>query len=309
VLAERSPAEKVAAVRALAAEGVTVMVGDGINDAPALAAADVGVALGARGATVSSEAADAVLMVDRLDRLADALRVARRSRAIALQSVVVGMGLSLGAMAVAAAGYLPPLAGALLQEGIDVAVILNALRALADRRPPAARRRLAAAAMLGDGLRAEHRAMRPQLDRLRTLADSLDALDSAAARRELDAVRRFLEDELVPHDEREDATFYPLVARAIGGERPTAPMSRAHLEIRHLTRLLGRLLDELPVGPLAGDDLGDLRRLLYGLHAILRLHFAQEEEEYLPLVGAGAAVPGSAAAEGARPEPAAQRRL
>ena len=86
--------------------------------------------MGARGATASSEAADVVLMLDRLDRLAEALAIARRARGIALQSVLVGMGLSMAAMLVAAAGYLPPLAGALFQEAIDVAVILNALRAL-----------------------------------------------------------------------------------------------------------------------------------------------------------------------------------
>ena len=130
VLAEQSPADKIEAVRAARAQGTTVMVGDGINDAPALAAADVGVAMGARGATASSEAADVVLLVDRLDRLALAMRIARRSRGIAVQSVVVGMGLSLIAMAIAAAGWLPPAPGALLQEGIDIAVILNALRAL-----------------------------------------------------------------------------------------------------------------------------------------------------------------------------------
>ena len=132
VLAEQSPADKIEAVRAARTQGTTVMVGDGINDAPALAAADVGVAMGARGATASSEAADVVLLVDRLDRLALAMSIARRSRRIAVQSVAAGMGLSLIAMAIAAAGWLPPAPGALLQEGIDIAVILNALRALQD---------------------------------------------------------------------------------------------------------------------------------------------------------------------------------
>jgi heavy metal translocating P-type ATPase len=134
VLAECSPAAKVEAVKAESAKGPTVMVGDGVNDAPALAAATVGVAMGARGATASSEAADAVLMLDRLDRLVDALAISRRSRSIALQSVVAGMGLSIAAMIVAAFGYLPPLGGALFQEAIDVAVILNALRALGPGR-------------------------------------------------------------------------------------------------------------------------------------------------------------------------------
>ena len=108
VLAEQAPDEKVQAVQHARARGTTIMVGDGINDAPALAAADVGVAMGARGATASSEAADVVLTTDRLDRLVDAIQIAQRCRAIAGQSVLVGMGLSLTAMAVAAAGYLLP---------------------------------------------------------------------------------------------------------------------------------------------------------------------------------------------------------
>jgi heavy metal translocating P-type ATPase len=139
LLAERTPQEKVSAVKAERAHGPTIMVGDGVNDAPALAAADVGVAMGARGATASSEAADVVITLDRLDRLAEALQIARRARRIALESVLAGMGLSLAAMLVAAAGHLPPVAGALLQEAIDVAVIANALRALAPGREGRAR--------------------------------------------------------------------------------------------------------------------------------------------------------------------------
>jgi heavy metal translocating P-type ATPase len=138
VLADCSPEDKVEAVRREIQKAPTVMVGDGINDAPALAAADAGIAMGARGATASSAAADVVLMLDRLDRLAEALAIAHRSRGIALQSVLAGMGLSIAAMLVAAAGYLPPLAGALFQEAIDVAVILNALRVLGGELPEAA---------------------------------------------------------------------------------------------------------------------------------------------------------------------------
>jgi heavy metal translocating P-type ATPase len=137
VYSDQTPEDKLSVVRGMRASpelGPVVMVGDGINDAPALAAADCGIALGAAGATVSSDTADAVITVDRIDRVADALEIGRRSLGIARQSVVVGMGLSGAAMLIAAFGYLPPIAGALVQESIDVVVILNALRALGGRR-------------------------------------------------------------------------------------------------------------------------------------------------------------------------------
>jgi heavy metal translocating P-type ATPase len=133
VYAEQSPEQKLEVVRRVAAEPdlrPVIMVGDGINDAPALAIADLGIAMGAAGATVSSETADAVITVDRVDRVADAVHTGRRALHIARQSVLAGMGLSLAAMGVAALGYLPPIAGALFQEAVDLAVILNALRAL-----------------------------------------------------------------------------------------------------------------------------------------------------------------------------------
>lgn len=130
IIAEATPQQKINAVTRSKAKGPTMMIGDGINDAPALAAADIGVAMGARGAAAAAEAADIVLLVDRIDRLAEAMDIARYTRTIALQSVVVGLGLSSAGMVLAALGYLPPLAGALAQEAIDVAVILNALRAL-----------------------------------------------------------------------------------------------------------------------------------------------------------------------------------
>jgi heavy metal translocating P-type ATPase len=133
VRAGLTPADKIGVVLAERKRGRVMMVGDGVNDAPALAAADIGVAMGARGTAASAEAADVVLLVDRLDRILPGLRIAHRSRGIALQSVVVGIGLSVAGMIAAAFGLITPVEGALLQEAIDVAVVLNALRALRGR--------------------------------------------------------------------------------------------------------------------------------------------------------------------------------
>jgi heavy metal translocating P-type ATPase len=281
VVAEQSPADKVAVVRRESDRGTTIMVGDGVNDAPALALAAVGVAVGARGATVSSEAADVVLTVDRLDRLGEAHVIARRSRRIATQSVIAGMTASLMAMVVAAAGYLPAAWGALLQEVIDVAVILNALRALG---PGPGETRLGDTGnQLALRFSAEHLALRPDIDLLRVAADRLGATPTADA---LDLVRRaheLLVTEIEPHEKAEDRQLYPLIAEALGGTDPTGTMSRTHAEISRLTVRIGAILDRVGAGPPSSDDVLELRRLLYGLHAILELHFAQEDESYLSL--------------------------
>ncbi|MFN3634113.1 MAG: heavy metal translocating P-type ATPase [Rhizobium rhizophilum] len=130
VAGDLTPEGKVELIRRERLKGVVMMVGDGVNDAPALALSDVGVAIGARGSAASSEAADVVLLADDLSRLPLACGIAKRSGNIARQSAVAGLVLSGGAMVLAALGYLTPVQGALLQEVIDVAVILNALRAL-----------------------------------------------------------------------------------------------------------------------------------------------------------------------------------
>ncbi|MBF6132105.1 cadmium-translocating P-type ATPase [Nocardia otitidiscaviarum] len=284
VYAGQSPTDKVEAVRREREHAVTVMVGDGINDAPALAAATVGVAMGARGSTASSEAADIVLTTDRLDRLADAMDTARWSRRIAVQSAVVGMGLSLLAMIVAAFGWLPPAAGALLQEGIDVAVILNALRAL--RGNPALRTELPPdTEALLHRFAGEHETLRDTLALLRTAADRLGSRDDGkVALSALEDAYRFLTDELLPHEQAEENELYPVLALPLGSAEATATMSRTHAEIERLATRIGHHLSlARRAGRIAADQTDDLLACLYGLHALLRLHFQQEEENYFTL--------------------------
>jgi heavy metal translocating P-type ATPase len=133
---ELTPDQKTLVVLSERKHGPVMMIGDGVNDAPALAAADLGVAMGAKGAAASAEAADVVLLVDQLDRILPAMEIARRSRFIALQSVYAGIGLSVAGMIAAALGFISPVQGAVLQELIDIAVILNALRSLRGQPQP-----------------------------------------------------------------------------------------------------------------------------------------------------------------------------
>ncbi|MGS2807260.1 heavy metal translocating P-type ATPase [Nocardia sp. MW-W600-9] len=283
VYAGQSPADKVAAVRSERERAVTVMVGDGVNDAPALAAASVGVAMGARGSTASSEAADIVLTTDRLDRLADAMDTARWSRRIAVQSAVVGMSLSLLAMIVAAAGLLLPAAGALLQEGIDVAVILNALRAL--RGNPATRTEMPATTeKLLHRFAGEHDTLREMLTLLRSAADQLADTNDPAALAAVEDAHHFLVTDLLPHELAEETLLYPALAGPLGGAEATATMSRAHAEIQRLVTRIGAHLDRAhTAGAITDDQTDDLLACLYGLHTLLQLHFLQEEENYFSL--------------------------
>ncbi len=281
VMADRDPGEKLAAIVAESAHAETIMVGDGVNDAPALAAAGVGVALAARGATASSEAADVVLTVDRIDALADAVLIARRSRGIAMQAVGVGMGLSLIAMAAAAGGLLPPAAGAVLQEVIDVLAIGIALRAVLPGKVHSLSMTPEEIA-LAHQLRVEHDAVLPDVEQIRTVADALSSHATALAPSH--ALLARLESDLLPHERAEEELLVPLVSRVLGGSDATAAMSRTHAEIEHQVGRVRRLIADLDDDNVEPEDVVELRRLLYGLYGVLRLHNAQEEESAFALV-------------------------
>lgn len=277
VLSNREPSDKVEAVSFEQRLNPTLMVGDGINDAPALAAADVGIAMGARGASASSEAADVVILVDRLDRVSQAVLIARRSRDIALQSIIVGIGLSGIAMIAAAFGYLTPVAGALTQEAIDVAVILNALRALTpewrigrETMQPAAAR----------ALQQEHLRLDATLDRLREIADSLDDASPEAAVSLIREADGLVLTKIVEHERDDEGRIYPRLAKFLHDRHGLAAMSRAHREILHLARLLTKISDGLRVEDADRYLVRDAQRVIESIESLVRIHNAQEEDIY-----------------------------
>ncbi|MDX8141554.1 heavy metal translocating P-type ATPase [Lentzea sp. BCCO 10_0061] len=278
VVAQCAPEDKVARVRAEQTGGITVMVGDGINDAPALAAADVGVALGNRGSAAAAQAADAIILDDRIDRLADGVEIAARARRIAVQSAASGMGLALVAMGFAAFGLLPAVGGAVVQEAIDVAVILYALRALLPLRHGSMR---ADTTRLLERFDAEHAELSDAREAVRVAADALRSGMTTEAAHTVRRAHQLVTERLLPHERAEETELYPALSAEFGDQNATVTMSRGHAEIERLVRRLGRHLAE-PSG-MTGDQVDDLRATLYGLDAVLRLHFAQEEEGYFVL--------------------------
>jgi soluble P-type ATPase len=277
VLADREPADKVEAVVFEQRLNPTLMVGDGINDAPALAKANVGIAMGARGASASSEAADVIILVDRLDRVSDAVSIATRARRIALQSIVAGMVMSGIAMAAAALGWLTPVAGALTQEAIDVAVILNALRALTPGRKLA---RQAMSAATVRALRKDHERLEVALDRLRAIADALDDADPAAAVSLITEANAIIAKQIVAHEREDEDAVYPRLLKFLSDDHGLAAMSRAHREIIHHARLLGRIAIDLAPSDADRYLIRDAQRVIESIEALVRIHNAQEEDIY-----------------------------
>jgi heavy metal translocating P-type ATPase len=277
VLAERVPSDKVDAVRAEQRRHPTIMVGDGINDAPALAAADVGIAMGAGGATASSEAADVVILADRLDRVGEAIVIAQRARRIALQSIAVGMGLSFVAMLAATAGWLLPVPAALVQEAIDVAVILNALRAAS---PAPGRTRQTISAATGRELRDSHVALGRSLDRLRAIADGLDESAPERAAVLIAEANEVVQQQVVAHERDDEGSVYPTLAEVLRDSTGLSAMSRAHREILHLARLLAALVNDLPSEKVDRYLVRDAQRMIESIEALVRIHSAQEEDIY-----------------------------
>jgi heavy metal translocating P-type ATPase len=277
VLADRVPSDKVDAVRSERRLNPTVMVGDGINDAPALASADVGIALGARGASASSEAADVVILADRLDRVGDAIMIAQRARRIAVESIVVGMSLSVLAMLAATAGWLAPVPAAILQEGIDVAVILNALRAL---KPAHGRTQRTIPATIGREMRHDHVTLINNLDRLRSIADALDDVVPDGAAGLIVEANAIVQAHVVEHERKDEGSVYPRLAKILMDGHGLSAMSRAHREILHLARLLRRVVEDLPSERIDRYLVRDAQRVIEAIEALVRIHTAQEEDIY-----------------------------
>jgi heavy metal translocating P-type ATPase len=277
VLAERVPSDKVDAVRSEQRLHPTIMVGDGINDAPALAAADVGIALGAGGASASSEAADVVILADRLDRVGEAIMIARRARHIAVESIIAGMALSILAMLAGTFGWLTPVPAAIVQEVIDVAVILNALRALSPGRGTVRRSMTAEA---GRELHHNHVALIGNLDRLRSIVDALDDAVPERAATLIAAANRIVQDQVVVHERDDEGNVYPQLAKVLRESHGLSAMSRAHREILHIARLLGRVAEDLPTEKVDRYLIRDAQRLIEAVETLVRLHTAQEEDIY-----------------------------
>ena len=225
--------------------------------------------------TLRTAGVSRILMVTG-DR-ADAVVIAKRARAIAVQSIVAGLAMSGGAMGLAAFGWLSPVAGALTQEAIDVAVILNALRALV---PARAWTRPQMPSATATALRHEHESLDGPLDRLREIADALDDAEPVSAVRLIAEANDIISGKIVTHERTDETKVYPRLARFLADGHGLGAMSRAHREILHLARLIGRLSKDLEPADADRYVVRDAQRVIESIESLVRLHNAQEEDIY-----------------------------
>jgi hypothetical protein len=222
--------------------------------------------------------------MDRLDRVSDAISIAKRARRIALQSIFAGMAMSGLAMGFAAVGWLPPIAGALTQEAIDVAVIVNALRALTPGGRIGRRHTMPTAA--ATALRTDHERLEVALNRLREIADALDHAKAAAAVALIVEADRIVSQQIVEHERDDESAIYPRVARYLADRHGLSAMSRAHREIIHTARLLRRLAHGLAPADADPYLIRDGQRVIESIESLVRIHNAQEEDIYDYAIGA-----------------------
>jgi hypothetical protein len=218
-----------------------------------------------------------VILADRLDRVGDAIVIAQRARRIAVESIVVGMSLSILAMLAAAAGWLLLVPAAIVQEVIDVAVILNALRAL---NPAHSQVRRTIPAAVGREMHHDHVTLIRGLDRLQTIADALDDAAPKDAAALIVEANTIAQQQVVEHERDDEGTVYPRLAKILTDGHGLSAMSRAHREILHLARLLARIVADLPSEKIDRYLIRDAQRVIEAIEALVRIHTAQEEDIY-----------------------------
>ena len=218
-----------------------------------------------------------VILADRLDRVGDAIVIAQRARRIAVESIFVGMSLSVLAMLAATAGWLLPVPAAIVQEVIDVAVILNALRAL---NPARSHIRRTIPAAVGREMHHDHVALIRGLDRLQTIADALDDAAPEDAAALIVEANTITQEQVVEHERDDEGNVYPRLAKILTDGHGLSAMSRAHREILHLARLLARIVADLPSEKIDRYLIRDAQRVIEAIEALVRIHTAQEEDIY-----------------------------
>jgi Hemerythrin HHE cation binding domain len=204
-------------------------------------------------------------------------RCRKNQRARPVESIIAGMSLSILAMLAAMLGWLAPVPAAIVQEVIDVAVILNALRAVSPAHGRAQRTMPAAA---GRDLHGRHVMLLRSLDRLRSIADTLDDATPESAAALISEANSIVQEQVVEHERDDEGSVYPKIATFLKDRYGLSAMSRAHREILHLARLLARIVEDLPSARIDRFLMRDAQRVIGATEALVRIHTAQEDDIY-----------------------------